>query len=309
MSSAAALARRWSRAVAPAALLPLLWGGCAAPPALRLPPPAPAPAPAVVVTDAFQEAVAPDGAWRPHLLSRCHGADLASPAAEGALAQAYELYSYQAGSDAIMELEMCLRKHPREGLVLLTLGQLYLLAGQGEPELLPREGPAADVGNWPRNKARLLARAETLLGEARQARPDDGVVDYLLADVHRARGDTIAAGTAFAAGLGKCALTRSFEVLRRYQKLGGHGAELLHNVAPDYPPDAARERVGGQVVLDLLVSPAGRAVQVVTISSPDARLTAAAAGALRAATFRPARVGKYPLWSWLRVPTQFTLAQ
>lgn len=282
--------------------------GCAPRPSVA-PAPAPAPAPPPAVpAETWRESPVPDGVWRPHVLSRCQGEDRASPEGEKALSQSFELFRMQSGSDAIMELEICLRRRPHEGLVLLQLAQLYLMAGQGEPELLPREGPARDVGNWPRNRERLLGRAELLLGEARAVRPEDGVIDYLQGDVQRARGDSVGAVRAVTAGLAKCLPSRSMELLRRFQHLNGRAARLVRNVAPDFPPDAARSGVGGEVVLDLLISPAGAVVQTVTVRSPDARLTAAAAAALRQAEFEPARLGKYPLWSWIRIPTQFKLA-
>jgi len=299
------IARR-TPAWATLALLALSLPGCApAPPVRREAPPVAVEEPEPA--DLMRESPVPDGPWRPHLLSRCRGEDAAPPAVERALSAAYELFRYKAGSDAIMELEICLRNHPADGLLLLTLGQLYLMGGQGEPELLPREGPAADVGNWPRNRTRLLARAQKLLEDARHARPDDGAPDFLLADVERARGDSVAAAAALAAGLEKCSRTRSLEILRRYQSLKGRGPRPLGTIAPAYPPEAAQAGASGEVVSDLLISPAGLVAQVVTVASPDPRLTRAASTALRRTAFEPARLGKYPIWSWLRIPTQFTL--
>jgi hypothetical protein len=61
--------------------------------------------------------------------------------------------------------------------------------------------------------------------------------------------------------------------------------------------------------LDLLISPAGRVVQTITVSSPDRRLTALSEAALRRASFAPSKLGKYPIWSWIRIPTSFTLTE
>jgi TonB family protein len=282
-----------------------LWlpgGGCAPPPPPGVSQP-PAPPPAV-----WQERPGPDGPWRPALLQRCQGSDATSLPAERALAVCFDLFTAREGSDAIMGLELYLQEHAPDGLVLLALGQLYLMAGQGEPELLPREGPAADVGDWVRNRRRLLGRAEALLAEAGGQRPDDSVADYLLGDVARARGDTAAAHTAWERGLAKCSRPRSFDLLRDYQMLQPRAARLTASVAPDYPLEALQQGITGEVVLDLLVSPHGEVVQFVTVSSPDPALTAAAGQALLQARCEPARLGKYPLWSWLRVPTQFSLA-
>lgn len=282
--------------------------GCAPAPLPRVdsPPPPVVPAPAPGEPD-LRETPAPDGPWRPHLLSRCRGEDTAGAAVEKSLSAAFELHRYRAGSDAVMELELCLRSNPGSGLLLLTLGQFYLLAGKGDRSLLPREGPAADVGNWSRNRERLLGRAEHLLRSAGTIRPDDGAVDFLLADVAMARGDSLGAAATRARGLGKCALTRSLEILKRYQELEPRPPRLAQNVVPLYPEAAGQARVSGEVIQDLLVSPAGKVVQVVTVSSPDDRLSDAAATALRQAIFEPGKLGDYPLWCWIRVPTRFRL--
>ncbi len=231
------------------------------------------------------------------------------PAAEDALAESTELLGEWEGSDAIMVLELYLQEHDSEGLLLLALAQFYVLAGQGMPQLLPREGPAADVGDWSRNQARLLARAESLLQEAALLRPDDSAVEYLLADVARARGDTLTAQRTFQAGLHKCTLTRSFEILRHFQALNLHAARGLEQVTPVYPEQAWREGIQGEVMLDLLISPAGTVMQIEVLASPSLSLTAAAAAALRPARFAPARVGKYPIWSWFRVPVRFSVEE
>lgn len=308
----ARLAHRWVRHE-------LAWGwffvaagvlgfGCATPPRSTPVPRQLPPEPVADSTVVWREAPGPDSAWRPHLLSRCRGDDQAPPAVETSLALSYELFRNQSGSDAIMELELCLRRYPRDGLLLLTLGQLYLMAGQGEPWLLPREGPAADVGSWQRNRERLLARAQQLLTDALTVRTDDGAPYFLLADAHRAAGDSVSAEQALAQGLDKCSRQRSLEIMRRHQKLGAHPVRLLHNEPPEYPADLVSAGVEGEVVLDLLVSPAGSVVQVVPLSSPEPRLTAAASAALRRAVFQPARQGKYPIWAWIRIPTFFSLA-
>ena len=202
----------------------------------RLPDAAPEP-----TAEVWRESPAPEGDWRPHVLARCRRADDAPPAVEHALGFAWDLYrNKRAGSDAIMELEICLRAHPREGLLLVTLGQMYLLGARGERALVPREGPAAATRQWPRTRERLLARAESLLREARTVRPDDGSVEYLLSDLSATRGDTAAAALSLAEGTRKCLLPRSLEILRRYQGLQGRSARLVSRVAPDYPVEAGR---------------------------------------------------------------------
>ncbi len=292
----------WGRLLAPLICLGL-WSsdGCSPPPR---PAPAPSPGP-----EQWHEQVAPDGPWRPHLLKRCRGVDQMTPVAESALQACWELFQDREGSDAIMTLELFLEEHEPEGLVLLALGQLYLMGGQGEPELLPHEGVAADVGDWPRNKARLLGRAENLLRDAAAMRADDSAVEYLLSDVARARGDSMMAQRAFRTGLYKCTLSRSLELLRQYQDLHLRAARVTEPVEPDYPSRALGKGIQGEVVLDLLISPEGRILQVEPVSSPTASLTEAAATALRQATIDPAKVGKYPIWSWLRVSIWFRITE
>jgi len=210
------------------------------------------------------------------------------------------------GGDAVVELELHLAATRRdEGLVLLTLGLLYVLAGQGEPSIQPREGPAAVSGDWSVDRPRLLARAEALLNEAAVLRPDDALVDHLLADAARGRGEMETAAALVERGLGKCTLTASTEVLLRYRELGPHPARQTGDIALEYPAAAARDGVSGEVVLDLLVSPAGGVHQVTVVASPDRRLSAAAAEALGRVDFAPGRIGKYPVWSWARVTVAF----
>jgi TonB family protein len=207
----------------------------------------------------------------------------------------------------MMELELCLFEHGQHGLVLLTLGQLYLLGGQGDPELLPSEGPAADVGDWSRNRVRLLKRAGELLDEASAERPDDAIVDYLRADVATARGDAKAADSLFALAQLKCTLPRSVATVRQLQRLNRYPAYLLTTLSPEYPRSALEKRITGDVVLDLLISPQGTVHQVTTINSPAESLTRAAAGAARAARYRPAKIGRYPVWSWLQITAKYSL--
>lgn len=278
------------------ALLLLVTGCAAAPPA---PPPAPAPA-------GWQETPAPDGVWRPHLLARCRGRqEPPSPADAAALVEAWNRFAAGEGDDAIAALEAHLRGREPDGMVLLALGQLYLLAAQGTPGPAPPPGSAAGDGS--RDQRRLLERAAGLLQEATLLRPDDGAVEYLLADVTRAAGDLGAAARSERAGHAKCSLPESMELLRAYQGLTLHAARLESDVVPRYPEAAARKGTGGEVVSDLLISPAGEVAQLVVVASVDPDLDRAAGEALRAATYRAARVGKYPVWSWLRIPVRFTL--
>ncbi len=255
----------------------------------------------------LHEVPVPPGKWREHRLARCRPDTAVPYRVEKYLGTCSELFRDRSGSDGMIELEMALEAGVKHPLILLTLGQLYLMAGQGEPGLMPNEGPAADVGDWPRNQRRLLGRARLLLEEAGRGRPDDAAVDYLLADVDRAEGDFEGAAELVARGMTKCTGGRSFRIMRQYQDLHHYPAKYLGGVQPEFPQEALAEGLSGDVVLDLLLDPAARVRQAVVVSSPGTPLTAAAQAALEAGDFTPAKVGKYPVWAWLRVTISFNL--
>ena len=260
-----------------------------------------------VAKEDLQETPVPVGKWRAHSLAGC-SQDMDVPqVVERYLGICSEYYREGSGSDGMIEMELGLVEGHRHSLMLLTLGQLYLMAGQGDPDLLPVEGPAADVGNWEHNRTRLLRRAEELLQEAAKTRLDDAAVDYLLADVERARGNQAMAAELVAAGMLKCTGGRSFGTLWLYQKLSNHSPRYLGGPPPEFPQSALEKDIGGDVVLDVLLSPAGGVRQLVVVESPDDALSKAAGKGLRKGRFEAARVGKYPVWAWLRVTTTFNL--
>jgi TonB family protein len=255
----------------------------------------------------LQETPAPEGKWRPHRLSTCTPDVDVAPVVERYLGICSEYYRDGSGSDGMIEMELGLAEGHRHSLMLMTLGQLYLMAGQGDPDLLPVEGPAADVGDWDRNRPRLLRRAEDLLQEAAETRQDDAAVDYLLADVARAGGDQAKAAGLVASGMRKCTGGRSFGILWQYQQLNNYPPRYLGGSSPEFPQTALDKGIEGDVVLDVLLSPAGEIRQLVVVESPARSLSKAAEASLRKGRFEAARVGKYPIWSWLRVTTAFNL--
>lgn len=292
--------------VATALLLGL--AGCATAP-VPVPPEAAAPPAALPLPGLVEltEEPAPPGAWREHRLARCTD-DMDVPAAvEKLLALSSEFYRQGAGSDGLIELELAHAAGQHHPLVLTTMGQLYLMAGQGEPSLLPHEGPARDVGSWARNQPRLLGRARVLLEAAGQSWPDDAGIDYLLADVARAAGDTLSAAALVSRATAKCTGGRSFRVMQLYQQLNRYPARHEGGPPPQYPADSVELREQGEVVVDLLLSPAAEVRQAHIVSTPSAALADAAAVCLRQGRFTPARLGKYPVWSWLRVTVAFRL--
>lgn len=259
--------------------------------------------------DSLAEIPVADGPWRPARVSWCEPEAPVPGKVEDLLGLCSQYFREGSGTDGMLELELALEGGLRHPLLLMTLGQLYLMAGQGEPGLLPPEGPAADVGDWSRNRKRLLHRAEVLLQEAARGRPADAAIDYLLADVARARSDRHQAEMLVRSGTQKCTSGRGFALLVLYQQLTNHPGKYLGGPGPRYPAAALRDRISGPVVLDLLVSPEGEVRQAVVVSSPARTLSRAAAISLKAGRWQPAQVGKYPVWSWLRVTTSFTLDQ
>lgn len=255
----------------------------------------------------LNETPPPPGAWRPHRLSFCIEDSDVPSVVERYLGLCSEYFRDGSGSDGMIEMEMGLAEGHRHSLMLLVLGQLYLMAGQGDPDLLPVEGPAADVGDWKRNRVRLLQRAEDLLQEAALSRSDDAAVDYLLADVARAREDFEKASGLVALGMTKCSGGRSFAILWQYQKLNNYPPRYLGGSSPEYPQSAVDKGIAGDVVQDVLLGPDGRVRQLTVVQSPDESLSRAAASSIRKGGFEAARVGKYPVWAWLRVTTAFNL--
>jgi iron complex outermembrane receptor protein len=66
--------------------------------------------------------------------------------------------------------------------------------------------------------------------------------------------------------------------------------EVLVEAAADFPDDARREGVAGDVVLEVELDDAGQVMRVAVARSPDRRLSWAAMGALTTFSFRPARL-------------------
>jgi len=259
-------------------------------------------------SEVLQEKAVPDGAFREHVLARCLEPENVPAATEKYLAQCAAMFREGSGSDGMIEMEIGLSSGHRHPLMLMTLGQLYLLAGQGNPDLLPVEGPAADLGSYDLNKPRLLKRANNLLKEALVERPNDAAIDYLLADVARTGGNMQEAAAWMQSAHQKCTGGRSFRMLRMYQQLYEYPPRHSGGPAPEYPQAAVNAGVSGDVILDLLLSPAGEVRQYEVVASPGKTLTSAAWQSLQKGEFEAARVGKYGVWSWLRVTTAFNLS-
>lgn len=300
--------RAWLRSGGASSLaMVILLAGCTvAPPPASLAPVPPPPPVAPAVPD-LAETPPPAGGWREHRLARCRE-DLDVPVAvEKLLTLASEMFRDRSGSDAIVELEFAWADGQRHPLFLATLGQLYLLAGQGDATLLPNEGPARDVGPWAKNQPRLLGRARLMLEEAARQWGDDAGLAYLLSDVALAAGDTAAAADLWAGAAAKCTGGRTFRMMQLYQHLNRIQARHEGGPAPEYPAAAMDRREQGEVVVDLLLDPASQVRQVAVVSAPSTDLAEAAVACLRQGRFAAARLGRYPVWGWVRVTVAFRL--
>lgn len=248
-----------------------------------------------------------DGPWRPHQLSRCARPAPPFPAAREALAEARELLDLENGGDAIVVLELALAEHPRSPWLRFLLAQLYIMAGQGEEHCEPYGGPVRATGDWPADRQRYLGRAEQLLSDLAGTWSDDGMVWFLRADAARAAGDNDRASEFDLAGRERCTRLETLAMISEIRDLGRKPAELLTPIVPEYPADCLQERVTGEVLLDVLIDPQGRVAQTVSRRRADRRLIAAASEAAAVAGYQAARVGYYPIWSWIEVAVTFSL--
>ncbi len=76
-------------------------------------------------------------------------------------------------------------------------------------------------------------------------------------------------------------------------------------VKPTYPPLALHARIGGTVVLRVLVSEKGVPAEIEVVREGRAGLTEAAVKAVRKWTFEPARRDGVPVRTWIAVPIPF----
>ena len=76
-------------------------------------------------------------------------------------------------------------------------------------------------------------------------------------------------------------------------------------VKPNYPPMALRQRIGGIVILRVLVSETGRPLEVEVTRGVRGGLSEAAAAAVRRWTFEPATRNGEPVPAWTTVPIPF----
>lgn len=256
---------------------------------------------------AASEVAPPDGQWRPHRLARCQEHRPATGSARELLAEASDLFTHRNGGDAAVVLELALREVGGQPWLLLLLAQIYVLAAEGQTHCLPLAGPAAATGDPDQDRDRLLDRADLLLGRLREIWPDDGLIDFLGADVARARGDQEAAAELDHRGRQKCTHVESLDLLRALRDLEIQPPRVLAAITPVYPEAAIRRHVQGEVLVDLLIDPRGRIADLAAVGRADPDLARAAREALREAGYQAGRVGPYPVWSWLRVPVRFRL--
>lgn len=96
--------------------------------------------------------------------------------------------------------------------------------------------------------------------------------------------------------------------LRAAEDLSG-AAALRDWVQPAYPPEAARQRLEGRVVVEFSVGEDGKVTDAAIAESDHGLFEEAALDAVRRWTFSPALENGVPVASGMRVPIEFRLAQ
>jgi protein TonB len=76
-------------------------------------------------------------------------------------------------------------------------------------------------------------------------------------------------------------------------------------VKPVYPPLALKARIGGTVVLRVLVSEKGLPLDIQVVRKAPAGLDEAAVAAVRRWTFTPPLEGGVPVRTWMAIPIPF----
>jgi len=76
-------------------------------------------------------------------------------------------------------------------------------------------------------------------------------------------------------------------------------------VSPRYPAQALRSRIGGTVILRVLVSDTGEAMDVAVVRQIHPELSAAAVKAVRGWEWQPALRNGRPVTAWTTVPIPF----
>lgn len=85
----------------------------------------------------------------------------------------------------------------------------------------------------------------------------------------------------------------------------GTPPRIKNVVKPIYPPLALRQRIGGIVILRVLVSEAGRPLEVEVVRGVRAGISEAAAAAVRRWTFEPSIKDGVPVQAWTTIPIPF----
>jgi protein TonB len=80
---------------------------------------------------------------------------------------------------------------------------------------------------------------------------------------------------------------------------------ILKIVKPRYPPLALQARIGGVVVLRVLVSEKGQPARIEVLREARGGLTQAAVEAVRTWTFEPATRDGVAVRTWMTVPIPF----
>ncbi|HTL68731.1 MAG TPA: TonB family protein [Lacunisphaera sp.] len=91
--------------------------------------------------------------------------------------------------------------------------------------------------------------------------------------------------------------------------LRSHPPRALHMVAPVHPPELRKKLIGGQCLVECLVSPAGRVVDTKVLSATDPAFGPAAVEALRQWEFQPGERDGQPIAMKVQIPFDFTFSR
>ena len=91
-------------------------------------------------------------------------------------------------------------------------------------------------------------------------------------------------------------------------RTGGNvaAAKLLHQVTPEYPDEARKERLSGTVVLHVILNREGHVIEIVPVSGPP-ELVQASMDAVRQWTYQPTLLNGDPVEVDTTIAVQFTL--
>lgn len=94
---------------------------------------------------------------------------------------------------------------------------------------------------------------------------------------------------------------------REGARVGAVAPQLVEFVEPEYPDEARREGLEGEVLLKVLVGPDGRVLEVDVVKGVDPLLDEAARDAARRSRWKGGSQRGIPVKAWAMLPCRFAL--